>query len=460
MEKETARSDAGQVIVVLAVAMVGLLVAVGLAVDGGTAYLERRRAQNAADAAAREGARQLYTWQVRGAYAEENPTTGETALLSAVCAAAEANGIPDTDGTPGNEVNDNITVYYVDGVGDRLSTTDAPLDPNDPVYDDDCYENKCRPDPVGRCCGVEVQVEDEFGTALVRLTGPVTAPVDAGSSGVFVASPGLGGIGNSSLYALGSGCGQDQLYMPGEKFLVQGTAHTNDGAGAPADKGNIDRLEFVNDQTQTEPWVKVDVTEWVNLETATQSNIAITSTWYATYVQNPENRTAHYTGGWNVGSNQTGVYWVEGDMTVGSVTLSGLYYVEGDVEVTGNGFSMDHATIVATGSIAIRTDGAPITPWENDPWGVSLYTTKFDPVCTRCKDLADPGIDLRGNHGADAGIFYAPWSRICLDGDAGDLLGGAIIGDSIGIRGDGWEIRPWRPPGGAVGELERITLVR
>lgn len=53
------RAEAGQTLVIFVFAIIGLLAMVGLAVDGGTVLLERRRMQNAADAAALAGGRQL-----------------------------------------------------------------------------------------------------------------------------------------------------------------------------------------------------------------------------------------------------------------------------------------------------------------------------------------------------------------------------------------------------------------
>lgn len=53
---KAARSESGQALVLLAISIVVLLAFAGLAIDGGILYTERRRAQNAADAAAMAGA--------------------------------------------------------------------------------------------------------------------------------------------------------------------------------------------------------------------------------------------------------------------------------------------------------------------------------------------------------------------------------------------------------------------
>ena len=53
------RDESGQVLVIVALMLIGLLVVVGLAIDGGHVYQQRRAMQNAADAAALAGARAL-----------------------------------------------------------------------------------------------------------------------------------------------------------------------------------------------------------------------------------------------------------------------------------------------------------------------------------------------------------------------------------------------------------------
>ena len=82
-----ARSERGQAIILIVVALIGLLAITGLVVDGGLAYADRRQAQNAADSAALAAARA----RVRG----EN-------AVGAALEAAAANGY-DNDGV-GNVV--------------------------------------------------------------------------------------------------------------------------------------------------------------------------------------------------------------------------------------------------------------------------------------------------------------------------------------------------------------------
>ena len=49
--KHPNRSESGQILVIIAFALVGLVGITGLAIDGSAAYADRRQAQNAADSA-------------------------------------------------------------------------------------------------------------------------------------------------------------------------------------------------------------------------------------------------------------------------------------------------------------------------------------------------------------------------------------------------------------------------
>jgi Flp pilus assembly protein TadG len=59
MKKRSVHTEHGQALIIMVFGMIALLAVAGLAIDGGTAFMERRHAQNAADAAALAGTREL-----------------------------------------------------------------------------------------------------------------------------------------------------------------------------------------------------------------------------------------------------------------------------------------------------------------------------------------------------------------------------------------------------------------
>ncbi len=93
MEKSL-RAERGQVLVIMVFAIVALLVVAGLAIDGGAVFLERRRMQNAADAASLAGARRL----AEAMCDDESPEATDLAILAEVTDYAQLNGVGDTGG--------------------------------------------------------------------------------------------------------------------------------------------------------------------------------------------------------------------------------------------------------------------------------------------------------------------------------------------------------------------------
>lgn len=98
------RSPRGQVLVIVAVAMVALIAMVGLVIDGGNAWGQQRETQNGADSAAKAGA-EVIQGVFTDADTTNDPDDGDVAC--AVDASATANGVvlvsaeyTDWEGTP------------------------------------------------------------------------------------------------------------------------------------------------------------------------------------------------------------------------------------------------------------------------------------------------------------------------------------------------------------------------
>jgi len=89
------RRERGQVIVVFALALVVIVAMVGLVIDGGSTYAQRRDMQNVADAAA-----------MAGAYAYTNTPT-QSAAITAAQSIATSNGY--TNGVNGVTINVTVT---------------------------------------------------------------------------------------------------------------------------------------------------------------------------------------------------------------------------------------------------------------------------------------------------------------------------------------------------------------
>ncbi|MBN1955207.1 MAG: Tad domain-containing protein [Anaerolineae bacterium] len=91
MKERNERNERGQTVVIVAFMVVVLLLMAGLAVDGGTAYLNRRRMQNAADAGSLAGAHAL----AETACADVPPNTADSVIHAAIVDYVQRNGVDD-----------------------------------------------------------------------------------------------------------------------------------------------------------------------------------------------------------------------------------------------------------------------------------------------------------------------------------------------------------------------------
>jgi Flp pilus assembly protein TadG len=144
------KKEAGQSIVLIALAMVVLLAMVGLILDGGQVYFTRRNSQNTADAAAYAGAR---VFSVR-----PDNTSASTALIwNAITTYTAANYVPNAN---------NVTAWYVDASNNNLSQINqSPF----PAVD-------------AQATGVRVYVVQQFQPtfiSLVRGNAPLDVPARA-----------------------------------------------------------------------------------------------------------------------------------------------------------------------------------------------------------------------------------------------------------------------------------------
>lgn len=126
MTVESRRHQGGQILVVLALALIAMMAMVGLVIDGGNAYAQQRGTQNASDAAAESGAVTLsqHLLSINGG----KPGLTDASVLAALNASSVLNRIKPFD----VGVTDNSVAHYTDFRGNLLTaggaiTTDPAL---------------------------------------------------------------------------------------------------------------------------------------------------------------------------------------------------------------------------------------------------------------------------------------------------------------------------------------------
>jgi hypothetical protein len=173
------RQQSGQILVLFALSLLALIAMLGMVLDGGNIYVQRRTAQNAADASALAGTRALMK-------ATSSPTS---VIGSEICKYLLANsfGMPPVG-----------SAYFVDTTGGPLSSIAIPAR---------CSSAVNTTIPSG-AAGVHVDATiGPFGTYLVQVVGLRQVTVQAGAS----AGVGMLGIPNAALTPL-AGCGPDMLF--------------------------------------------------------------------------------------------------------------------------------------------------------------------------------------------------------------------------------------------------------
>ena len=190
----------GQSMVLFAMAMVSIVGMLGLAIDGGAVYALRRATQNSVDAAALAGARELLSR--KGDYS----AAAEQAVLLAIHDQAERNGVEDSNGTPGDGINDNIEAYFVDEGDARLG---GPMGTNGFV-------------PVA-ARGVEVSAVRSYESFFAGIVGHGTLGVWATATARYESV-----VANWGLLALDpSACGAINVHGKGDLFVHNAGIHAN-----------------------------------------------------------------------------------------------------------------------------------------------------------------------------------------------------------------------------------------
>lgn len=378
-------TEQGQAIVLLALIMAALLVFAALAIDGGNTYVERRRAQNAADAAALAGARALWLHFSAG-------DSSETGIRVDMNQAAESNGIADTNQYLGDFYNTNVIAYYTNKAGDQQN-----------------IEVGATGSIPSNVAGVQVTTQREFNTFLAGLIGRdqmgatamatavIIPPISCGDYAIYA----TGSDHSPSLKVTGSNSGGDNMQ------IVDGGLYSGNGG------------QFQNTGVYGNPTPPVDIVGGCNgtcdIPGAPVNYLGEPLTPPALYEITDYEPGGQYArvSGWTSGCsapNGCGNYHYYGDsLDLSETTLNGLYYVEGDVDlhnVTGN------ASIVATGNIRMN-GGVSLSTY--DPRFPLFFTLSGD-TSSGAVAAHNPALELHG-------FIYAPNGSVNISGAEGALFG-------------------------------------
>lgn len=381
--------EEGQSLVIIAFALIGLLAFLGLIIDGGLAFALRRQLQNASDAAALAGTKELCFLGV------DSSAAAEQAVLRQVHAFAEVNGVEDSNGIPDDGVNTNVVAYFVDLNANRLGN---PIGTNGGV-------------PEG-ARGVEARTKGSIFTFFATFAGQRISAVAA--SAIAICRPGF--IGEYALWANSTTC-QNTLFVSGSTNLIDGDMHTNKDMLMSGSTNTVTgTFEYV-----TEYHLGGQNNAFGNIEQVPVGSL----TPYQLSDYAPGSPAAQ-------AAQAQGLYFViTGDLEISDpfIYLNGLYFVTRNVKLSGSNLA-GTATIVAQGEIDISGSDHTLSPFVD---GLLFYSNKeFEQEGKKCND---PVIKVAGSTNIWNGIIYAPNGQVEISGSVNNAINGSVIAYTINLNG-------------------------
>jgi hypothetical protein len=388
--RATDSRQAGQAIVLLALAMIALLAFTALAIDGGQVYWLRRSAQNAADGAA-----------MAAAYAK--CTGGD--IEEAGRAAAALNDFDEAE-RPGTTVEINSP------------PTSGPLAGN-PAY-------------------VEAIVTADTPSHLAHFVyeGPLAVTARA----IGYCEPVWDGTTGSAIYAGDTGTCQNALSMSPTTGTIIGGIHSNKdihvGGNVTTVDGSVSYVTGIDhpgkitfddedgdgDSGGFNPLASAPVwssgTYPVNFQTEDYAPGGVAA--LAAEADDPD------------GDGIGRYHYIEGNLKVSSSqnwTGDGLYYVTGYVQISGG--AAGEVTIVARETIELSgSSNHDLVPYMD---GLLLFSDEEFGSGSKC---SKPVIKLSGSNHDWSGIIYAPNGLIQMSGASNSSLHGTLIGYTVNLSGN------------------------
>ncbi len=352
----------GNVIVLMALSTVVLLGMIGLSIDGGHLYVERRQMQNAADAGA-----------YAGGYLMAKGTTEDTAVLAAVHDYASRNGLvsPST----------NVHAWYTKA-GVRIGV-ELPGNGSAPEGTD----------------GIEVVTSITYPTYFIRALG-ISHAQALGIAGARATPPATNGGGGGAAVFAGNKQRSDAIKTTGPDYTIVGTVHSNAGITNSGGGYHVTgEVEYVTGTTSVDRWT---------IDSATDKPVQSTIQPYPVNFQ-----LSDFAPGSAEAQKAGALYHdVAGDMTLNGVIPSGLYYVHGNVKGSSK-FSADKVTIVSEGTIDISSPESFLTAFTQN---LALFTTAMGSALHISS----------GGSSAWTGRMFAPNGAINFSMPNGTMVGGLI----------------------------------
>lgn len=409
----------GQASILVALAFIGLLAFSALAIDGGNAYLKRRDAQNAADAAVVSSARELYRVleepeKIPYILGGGDP---EDYLLGMVVDAVQRNDTPDTNDNVDDLYNDNVIAWYLDENGDRI------------------WELGAYHGVPGDARGIEAEVTIPFDTFLAYLIGREELAATTNAGAIFY-------DWNTSIHGAihaDADCEPQTLSLTGSHQEIIGGIHSNSCLQINGNNSDpsiiVGAAEFYTGCLDHSGWSGVVFDPAGTAETAPVSKV------YDLYYTRDFDKFAvgnMYAS--DVITDDVNMYHYYADNGNGTAPrmdfLPGLHYsADPDGIVIGHqhGTSVLTITVVTEGLIDIKDD-TRFTPFVA---GLLFFSSEGERGCP-CTTTA---IKMSGSRFSWEGLIYAPNGLVSMSASDNSSFSGSIVAWCVDLSGSQIEIR-------------------
>lgn len=416
-----AQGERGQVLPLTAVMLVALLIVVAIVVDMGTGRENRRNAQNAADAGALAAVKELRDTRTSGmTYADRVDAAEQKALEY-----ASAHGFNAVLCDPDNGVTD-------DCIEVNAAPTQGQYGPDDPSDPSSVGDKEC----------VEVIPHGETAAFFGKLTADDSIEVTARAVACFKPTTN----GAYALYASGSCDGAlsvSESASDGGAIDVQGAIHSSGGvklnntgvSGQVTAEGDVDLSTQSSAPNGTsgsnsdpvDPPLLFDIDDWRPAGAFDDPDVPGTPG----HIQSILGSDYHdYSGqtGWSTNDIvQPGVYYFDGNMSIGNFVTAWGVTVIAEGSIHANGQRVTHTAFDMTPYLDddYYTGGIPngIMPWEKNFLAVSWDEDN-------CGNTN--AIQYNGSNVFAKGFLYAP-NGGCSFSTADGTLIGAIVCESIDV---------------------------
>jgi hypothetical protein len=441
------RSERGQIAILLAVAMIGLLGIVGLTLDGAMLFWNQRRAQNGADAAATAGVAALSAQIVAKDYA--CATSSEDPILAVVYKYAANNEVPDAGS------GDNVAAFYLvqNAAGDWVDLINPSTGTAWQVGDTGHI-------PCANVRGLRVKTEFPQRTFLAGVLGIAETNVTVYASAIYQYNT---WCTEYAVLALSSECDHNILGLSGSDIALEGGAHSNGGMQISGGGQGI----------YLEPGMPVEYGGTCTPQLPTDDKI----------IGGPEPDAVGkgiepYESGGYISLNEDNIGYKFEDFATGGDLWNdvpdGQRFDFGDHSIVTSDVrkpdgSLQDGLYVTRGSIKLsRLSNAGEAPWRvtlvamgtveisGGFWQQPMVPNVF--IFTLSDDLSSGAVNLSGDGNEWEGLILAPYGKVSLSAAKNSDLGGVIVGYEVDLSGSNIEIR--RRQGNCPVNPPRVLLIK